>query len=215
MAVAERRVARLHLRASSEALARSGAARIEDALRTASLPDAGARLWLVRRLDLGRVPADAGSARLAHALERAFAAARAGAVYALEPGAAAAPVVWFRSGFEAHVALSRRLLGGPPPLEWFWPRAVRGWRPGAVEDGLREVVRALSALPEAPAALAQWLRLLVDEGHGPSLAAALDTNRRRLERAAAPPAKSPGRRPRAIVGPTDAATWSWPTTSRP
>ena len=60
-----RHVSRLRLRASSADHARHAAILFEDALRTASLPDAErSRLVLIRRLNLGRLPAHAGQTHL-------------------------------------------------------------------------------------------------------------------------------------------------------
>lgn len=183
MAAVERRIGRLSLRASSAAQARRTAMHLEDALRTASLPgEAGGRLLLVRRLALGRLPADAGPTTLSLTLERAFAAVRPRCVHAATPGAAAAPAVWFGSALEAHVALALRLLAGPPPLEWFWPRAVPGWTPAAIgAEGLWHVVRSLARLPEATTAVPLWVQSLVEAGcAGPLLAALGAADRRWL-----------------------------------
>ena len=61
-------VRHLRLRGSDEAVVRHIALRLEDAMRTASLPEAGGRLVLVRRLALGRIPRDAAPQTLALSL---------------------------------------------------------------------------------------------------------------------------------------------------
>jgi hypothetical protein len=67
-----------------------------------------------------------------------------------------------------------RLLAGPPPTEWYWPRAVPAWRSRADRSGaLREIAFSLAARQEAPAALPQWCATLVHAGHGAALVEAL------------------------------------------
>ena len=85
---ASRQVQRLHLRAPDDTLAGRGVRLIEDALRTASLPDAGAGMLLFRRLTLGRFGADVAPQTLSLALERRIAALRALAIHAAAPDAA-------------------------------------------------------------------------------------------------------------------------------
>ena len=70
MSATERTVRHLRLRAESEASVRRAALKLEDALRCASLPDAGARVLLVRRLDLGVFAAGASPQTLSLLLEQ-------------------------------------------------------------------------------------------------------------------------------------------------
>jgi len=166
-----RRIRHLRLRADSREAVGRVLPGLEDALRTATLPDGGGRLLLVRRIALGRIAADAAPASLALALERAVAAARIDCHPAESTAAAGAAAVWFRDALHAHVALALRLLEGPPPVEWFWPLAVPAWSPGlSVADALRVLAASLDARPEGPAAIPAWRAALAARGHGPALA---------------------------------------------
>ena len=106
-------VRHLRLRGSAEAVVRHIALRLEDAMRTASLPEAGGRLVLVRRLALGRIPRDAAPQTLALSLERCVAALAAASLPASNHNAEAAPVVYFRDPQEAHAEHARRLVAHP------------------------------------------------------------------------------------------------------
>ena len=131
---ASRQVQRLHLRAPDDTLAGRGVRLIEDALRTASLPDAGAGMLLFRRLALGRFGADVAPQTLSLALERRVAALRGLAVHAAAPGAAQSPAVWFRDALEAHttagVAHRRRRTGARMVLAAGRAGAATGRRRG-------------------------------------------------------------------------------------
>jgi hypothetical protein len=171
---ASRQVRRLHLRAPDDTLAGRGARLIEDALRTASLPDAGAGMLLFRRLTLGRFGADVAPQTLSLALERRIAALRALAIHAAAPGAAQAPVVWFRDALEAHTLLALRIAEGEPAQEWFWPLVVPALQSsGGTVQGLRAVVHSLRRRPEAPIALPLLARALAQRGHADLLRAAV------------------------------------------
>jgi hypothetical protein len=171
---ASRQVQRLHLRAPDDTLAGRGVRLIEDALRTASLPDAGAGMLLFRRLALGRFGADVAPQTLSLALERRIAALRALAIHAAAPGAAQSPAVWFRDALEAHSLLALRIAEGEPAHEWFWPLVVPELRPadGAAQR-LRAVVHSLRARHEAPTALPLLARALAKRGHADLLRAAV------------------------------------------
>jgi hypothetical protein len=147
-----RRAHSLRLRAPSEALVRRGALLVEDALRTASLPE-GRRLALIRRLDLGTIRPARSPATLALEIEARVAALGSAIVYADEPGAAAAPGVFFADEAEPYALLAARLLAGRAAPEWFWPRAVPGWRPGdAPQPGRAPELVALAAARHGVAA---------------------------------------------------------------
>jgi hypothetical protein len=174
MAAAPRRVQRLHLRAPDDTLARRGVRLLEDAVRTASLPDAGARLLVFRRFALGRFRAGIAPQTLALALERRVAALRDVAVHAAAPDAAQAGVVWFRDALEAHTLLALRVVAGAPATEWFWRLVVPGIeRAAATPQRLRLVLQALASRPEAPAALPALVRALARQGHANLLRAVL------------------------------------------
>lgn len=175
--MATRIVRHLRLRGSDEAVIRHIALRLEDALRTASLPEAGGRLVLVRRLALGRIPRDAAPQTLALSLEQHIAALAATSLPASDQDADAAPVVYFRDALEAHSGLALRLLAGAPVDAWYWPLAVPAWRRGMpVAEALRRLAHSLAAQPEAPVALPLWAAALVRAGYGRHLEAALGTD---------------------------------------
>jgi len=170
-------VRHLRLRGSDEAVVRHIALRLEDALRTASLPEAGGRMVLVRRLALGRIPRDAAPQTLALGLERHLAALVARCLPASDHDADTAPVVYFRDTLEAHSELALRLLAGAPVDAWYWPLAVPAWQRGMpVAEALRRLAHSLAAQPEAPTALPLWAAALVRAGHAEQLVAALGTN---------------------------------------
>lgn len=155
---ATRRVGQLRVRAPDVAVARRTAIRLEDALRTASLPDAAGRVLLVRRLDLGRVDARATALQLARRVEQAFARSGARCVHALDPQAAAADAVWFRDTLEAQVERARRVLRTGRSTAWFW----RLLSPRIPDDAdaataLRVLLCSLALRPEAPIAVPRWL----------------------------------------------------------
>ena len=205
MSGASRTVRSLRLRAPSAAAVRRTANVLEDALRTASLPDGGGRMLLVRRLALGRLAADAPAASIALALERAVARAAGEWRHGASTEAGAAAVVWFRDPLDAHLALAQRLLSGSAPREWYWSLSVPRWTQGPrLGEALREIAFSLAALDEAPAALPQWFAALVGSGHGELLAAALrEEDVAPLARAAAVSFGPPGR-PRTAAAPAAA-----------
>jgi hypothetical protein len=174
-AIPARRVKRLHLVAPDATLHGRGVRLIEDALRTATLPDAGARLLFIRRFALARFSARISPQSLALALERRVAALARAAVHAADPLADAAPAVWFRDALEAHVLLALRIVEGAPAAEWFWPFAVpAACAPITPDDRLRAVVLALAQRVEAPAALPRLAARLAARGHARALVECLD-----------------------------------------
>src|SRR5687767_4952506 len=96
MARPARVVERLRLRGESESAVRRALPALEDALRTASLPDAGARLLCVRRLQLGPLAAHASAQNVSLLIEKRFAQDDWTIVHAVERGAGGAQAVWFR-----------------------------------------------------------------------------------------------------------------------
>ncbi len=174
MAEAVRRVRRLRLRGGSEAALRRAELALGDALRTASLPDEGGRLLLVRRLALGPIRERARPGQVVGALERAMAEATNDCRHGLDPTAASASAVWFADALEAHLALARRLLAGPAPRAWYWRLVAPGWGPDAEPSaGLRALARSLAELPEARAALPAWVDALARDGHERAVVEAL------------------------------------------
>ena len=142
-----RQIRTLRLRASRrEQVARSAIA-LEDALRTASLPQMprGAVL-LVRRLDLGRLSADASPQWLSRHIETRLQALQ------LPPArprhdAPSAELVWFADRSEALAVLLATSLHGAPRA-WYWAGVLPGWRPGmTMRELLPRALRQAEAEP--------------------------------------------------------------------
>lgn len=135
-----RRIRTLHLRAPSETLVRRGAILLEDALHTASLPEAVGRLLVIRSLNAGTIRGHQSPATLALQLEQEFRRLSATAVHAESTGAEAHPAVYFHDQLEACVSLARRLARQESTAAWFWPLAVKSWRREMSRD---DALRAL------------------------------------------------------------------------
>jgi hypothetical protein len=170
-----RRVSKLRLRSRDESLIRRGAILIEDGLRTASLPDAdGGRLWIVRKLSLGRIRAGDLPSSIALRIEARFRESGAFAVHAESPQAGAGEAVYFDDDVEPYVALALRIAQGRPPTAWFWPLAARGWAPAmSRDDSMRVLLAGALACSAGPAAALALIRALVRYSVLDSLASAL------------------------------------------
>ena len=115
----------MRLGAKQTELVPRGAILLEDALRTASLPEAErARLLIVRSFNIGIIRSSQSPASLALRIERQFRLMRGGAVYALDPAARRSEAVYFQHDTEPLILLSVKLARGEPVDEWFWPLAV-------------------------------------------------------------------------------------------
>ena len=173
MARPARVVEHLRLRGESESAVRHALPALQDGFRTASLPDAGARLVCVRRLQLGRLPSNGSSQNVALLIERRFAEAGWKIVHANENGAEAAEAVWFRDTFEAHETAALKVAAGQTLDAWYWPLVLP--RVVKVADGetLRTIAFAIASMEEAPRALPAWTASLVRAGYRQQLIAAL------------------------------------------
>lgn len=157
MTLPQRHVKHLRLVAGSEDAARAALPRLEDALRCASLPDAGSRLLLVRRLALGRLPWQASSQSIARVVEARFADGGVAWTEGAADDQVRAERVVFASAWHARVALSIRLLRGERVGAWYWPLAVPEFRAGlGAGDNLRAIAAALARSAEAQVALPAW-----------------------------------------------------------
>lgn len=136
---ATRRVHRLRLTAPRDDLARRGALMLEDALRTASLPD-DSRVLVVRTLRIGAFKAGASNVAVSNVVERTVNEMLSGALHALDPSATTASVVYFRDVEESIGALATRIALQRSTSAWFWALAVPAWRPNMSRD---EALRAL------------------------------------------------------------------------
>ncbi|WP_284667591.1 hypothetical protein [Myxococcus sp. SDU36] len=138
------------LAAASHALVQRGAVLLEDALRTASLPDApGGQVLLIRRLPLGTIHADRSPATLSLVVEQRVREVALLAVHAESRSAAAAQAVYFRDELEPFVLLATRLARGLPLDAWFWRLAVPGLLTGTSRDDALRLALA-SALRTGP-----------------------------------------------------------------
>jgi hypothetical protein len=175
MRQASRIVQRLRLRGSSEAEVRRVVRALEDGFRTATLPDAGARIVIVRRLTLGRLQSGASSQSVSLLLESRLSHAGWTLVHGAAETADRCPsAVWFRDSLEAHEVAALRVAAGLSVDTWFWPLAVAALSDvSAPADRLRAIAFSLAAREEAPAALPTWTASLVRAGHHEQLIAAL------------------------------------------
>src|SRR5262245_7094481 len=146
---ATRIVERLRLRADSESAVRRALPRLEDAFRIATLPDVGARLVFVRRLDLGRLPAGASTQSLSLLLESRFMEADWRLLHAGDAETDSTETVWFRDSLEAHELAALRVAAGQPVDAWFWPLAVPALVGAtSTHNQLRAIAFALAAQNE-------------------------------------------------------------------
>jgi hypothetical protein len=198
-----RRVRTVRLKAESDALVRRGAILLEDALRTASLPESHAgRLLIFRSLDVGHIHTDRAPSSLALSIERRVREIARLAVHAEDPTAAGAAAVYFHDDAEPFVTLAHRLACGEAAATWFWPLAVPGFDPHLPrDDSLRLLL--LGAL-RSTAGAAAALRLVESLGErqivapllqalrpvdGPALLEAYGWPRPRLPTGCAEPAR--------------------------
>jgi hypothetical protein len=163
VAAVQRRIRHACLRCARVEHAAHARVLLEDALRTASLPDQG-RLWVFRCVDLGRLSPRGSATTWSRRLELRLQQLAAGAVSFAEPAAATAEVVWFPDAWLPAIELAVRVLRGPTPVAWFWSAAVPGWTPGLPpRETARLVVRRLEERGGRPATLALARRLWREE----------------------------------------------------
>jgi hypothetical protein len=179
MAVVERRVRQLRLRASGADDVRRVMPVLEDALRCASLPDVGHRVLLVRKLALGRVRHDLNAQALALVIEQRLAQVQATVQSGWAAGgsaaAAAADRVCFDGALQARTELALALSRGQDVGAWYWPLAVPEWRgTQGTADALRRMAQHIATWPEARTALPAWAAALLQAGAAALLASAFD-----------------------------------------
>lgn len=168
-----RTVRRLQLRAPDEQQAQRAVLLLEDALRTASLHDEGARLILVRKLPLHRIPSDAPPQSVALTLEQAVAQLAIECLHGGKIEATEAAAVWFRDTTEAYTLLALGRLAGRAMDAWYWRLAVPEWTPsGNPAEELRRLGLALAARDDAPASLPRWFTAIADAGFAERLTTA-------------------------------------------
>ena len=218
MATAERTVRHLRLRAGSEAAVRRMLPVLEDALRCASLADAGARLLVVRRLALGRLPPDITSSALAQLIGQRAAQAALHWVAADSPGAESAPCVAFAGALQARVQLALRLVRGQACGAWYWPRAVPEFdAAAAVPLALRRMAWTIAGWPEARVALPAWAAAVASDRAGAARLAACmpgEDGEALLQRADVPVPRKDARHPDLLRAGEGEAPVAGPTPSR-
>ena len=155
-----RRVRRLRLTAPEEPFIRRAAVLLDDALRIASLPDAGrGRLVFVRSLSLGSIRTSVASTAIALAIEERIRALCTDAIPVDTPGAEDAVAVYFCDDLEPYRLLLGRVLDGTPIRGWFWAAAVPEWHPRLTQrEAVRALLIALTCRVEGPAAMIAAVR---------------------------------------------------------
>lgn len=167
MAAADRQVRHLRLQAPSADAVHALLPRLEDALRCASLPGQDSRLYLVRRLDLGRVARDVTPQALSLLIERRMAAQGGAWVDGGTVAADEADHVAFASRLDVRIRLALRLLHDAPVDAWYWPPAVPEFTaPLGRDANLARIAQTLARLPEARVALPAWLAALHADAAG-------------------------------------------------
>lgn len=142
----ERRVHRLRLRCEAPAQVAQlshVSDRIGDALRCASLPGAPDRVLLVRRLDLGRLPATDNPMALVLHLQAAVQRAGWSWVCGDTAHAARAPAVWFSHVAHAVGTAWAWRNAGRALDAWYWPHALPGVALRGDLPALRNALRGL------------------------------------------------------------------------
>ena len=164
MSTPDRIVRHLRLRARDEGDVRSTARRLEDALRCASLPDNGGRLLLVRRLDLGCLPADISSQSLALLVERRVGESGYTWVHGGTATASQANAVWFQDTADALITLARQVTQRTPLASaWFWRSVLPNYSAALAPTRILEMIVAHAAAePAGRVILAQLVAALAD-----------------------------------------------------
>ena len=153
MVRAARVVEQLRLRAESESAVRHALPALEDAFRTASLPDAGARLICVRRLQLGPLRGECvGAERFAADRDSASRKPTGRSSTPATRRADDAQAVWFRDALEAHEARGPDDRRGAAARRLVLAAGGAGDHGGGVATSrLRAIAFAVAAMEEAPA----------------------------------------------------------------
>ncbi len=117
----ERRIRRLKLTAPGQSELQQARYVLEEAFRTATMPDVPPQAEVVmRRLDLGKLPLNLASNRLSGKISSLVRELLTGAVCADEHSCPSADAVWFSDPLQPYRSLLRRLLDGGTAREWYW-----------------------------------------------------------------------------------------------
>ena len=160
-----RRVGHLRLRAPDSGAARRGQFLIEDALRTASIPEAEAgRLLLIRRLDLGRIVTTASPSQISRQVELCIRQIAISAVPWSATTADDATAVWFPDVIAPLAALAVHAAKGGSGAAWFWRAALPSPRPKEPTALLRAVLIKAAQTPPTGIPLAQVMAAVRQAG---------------------------------------------------
>jgi hypothetical protein len=122
-----RHVRRARLCAAPDTPSRRLAARLEEALRLASLPGENeGRAYFFQHVRVSRLPADGDRRAWLNQFQGALEEEASAAVHGADSRASSASVIYFRSRQEGLEILLGRLVERRPVREWFWPMLVRG-----------------------------------------------------------------------------------------
>jgi len=136
--------------------------RCEDALRLVAGDER--RLLVLRRLDLGSLPATASAMQWEARTAERLRERRNRAVHGALAGAEAADAVWFHSVDEARALLLLLLARGRTPSAWFWRLAVRDWKGLTPDRWIAVQILAARHDPARYAALARAMMAAVSAG---------------------------------------------------
>lgn len=166
MIVDRRRIERLSLDVPRREDVPRAANMVGEALRTATLPGDGrpGRLF-IRNLDLPPFRLGGSPQRLAQWLATRVRALAGRSVSLDDPTAADAPAVSARDPVEALMMALVRLGEGRGLVEWFWPQVLADLvESTSPATQARRLWTALADLPEAPAAIAATVGVLLASG---------------------------------------------------
>ncbi|MFN8444198.1 MAG: hypothetical protein U0175_25675 [Caldilineaceae bacterium] len=159
------RVNHLHVKTSAPDAVRQAALLVEDGLRTASFPDEGGRLVIVRSLALGRIGHAASALTVSMQIEQALQRLPRHLVHATAAEAGTAAAVYFRHEAEAFTIFALQLAKGIAPTDWFWQRLIPAYRPQLGNDeGVRLLLRTMLAHRESKVLLTHLVKQMVEAG---------------------------------------------------
>lgn len=169
----DRRVRHVRLTTSRQELVHRGAFLLEDALRTASLPEDG-RVVFVRSLSLGRMSGHTPRTEVTRRVETGVGDLLARAVHGLHPSAPGSDAVYFRDAVESYASLAAYVATQRPTDAWFWQLVDPRWSPSLSRDeSLRALLRSALDTPAGVVAAAEVIRQVERRGALDALLTAL------------------------------------------
>ena len=147
--LAERHVRRLKVRSQESVAIPRITTLLEDAIRTASLPNIPANgVVCIRRLDLGRISTSTHSHFLSRRLDQLIRNLPFTHITTEQPEQDDAVAVWFADAIEPYRLLSELKVKGQTPRAWYWSIAVPHWLPSMSTSD--SVLLCLSQLVQKP-----------------------------------------------------------------